>query len=162
MIPSLRQHFNASYTEEKYSRLRDEMTARAGMEIPFALCETPCFFPRALVERMTEDGKALIRQLVDNPDIGSAPKNPFPKISASRTKPRTLCSSASTSGWYAAKFEMTLAAKPPSSFDPTAATSTPSSSSCKPSLPSTPINPCCGGSVERSPGRCGDPRRQGA
>jgi hypothetical protein len=32
------------------------------------LCETPCFFPGALVERMGEDGKALIRQLVENPE----------------------------------------------------------------------------------------------
>jgi hypothetical protein len=38
------------------------------MEVPFALCETPCFFPRALTERMGEDGKALILQLVENPE----------------------------------------------------------------------------------------------
>ena len=38
------------------------------MEVPFALCETPCFFPHALVESMGEDGKALIRQLVENPE----------------------------------------------------------------------------------------------
>lgn len=38
------------------------------MDVPFALCETPCFFPSALVERMGEDGKVLIHQLVDNPD----------------------------------------------------------------------------------------------
>jgi hypothetical protein len=37
------------------------------MEVPFALCETPCFFPHALVERMGEDGKALVQQLVENP-----------------------------------------------------------------------------------------------
>jgi len=52
----------------KYERLRAEMTARCGMEVPFALCETPCFFPSALVERMSEDGKELIHQLVDNPE----------------------------------------------------------------------------------------------
>jgi hypothetical protein len=68
MIPSYRQAFNAAFTPEKYQRLRREMTARCGMEVPFALCETPCFFPAPLVERMGEDGKALIRQLVDNPD----------------------------------------------------------------------------------------------
>lgn len=68
MIPSYRQAFNAGFTQEKYERLRREMTARCGMDVPFALCETPCFFPAALVERMSEDGKALIRQLVDNPD----------------------------------------------------------------------------------------------
>ena len=68
MIPTYRRSFNANFTEEKYERLRREMAVRCGMEVPFALCETPCFFPGALVERMGEDGKALIRQLVDSPD----------------------------------------------------------------------------------------------
>ncbi len=68
MIPSYRQDFNSRFTPEKYERLRREMTTRCGMDVPFALCETPCFFPNALVERMGEDGKALIRQLVDNPE----------------------------------------------------------------------------------------------
>jgi hypothetical protein len=68
MIPSYRQAFNAGFTSDKYDRLRREMTSRCGMQVPFALCETPCFFPAALVERMGEDGKALIQQLVDNPE----------------------------------------------------------------------------------------------
>jgi hypothetical protein len=68
MIPSYRQAFNTSFTPERYQRLRREMTARCGMEVPFALCETPCFFPAPLVERMGAEGKALIRQLVDNPE----------------------------------------------------------------------------------------------
>jgi len=68
MIPSYRQDFNSRFTPEKYDQLRREMTSRCGMEVPFAICETPCFFPNALVERMGEDGKALIRQLVENPE----------------------------------------------------------------------------------------------
>jgi len=68
MIPSYRQSFNSNFTPEKYERLRREMTSRCGMEVPFALCETACFFPDALVARMGEDGKALIRQLVENPE----------------------------------------------------------------------------------------------
>jgi hypothetical protein len=68
MIPSYRHDFNSRFTPEKYDRLRREMTSRCGMEVPFALCETPCFFPDALVKRMGEDGKALIQQLVNNPD----------------------------------------------------------------------------------------------
>jgi hypothetical protein len=68
MIPFYRQDFNSRFTPEKYDRLRREMTSRCGMEVPFALCETPCFFPDALVKRMGEDGKALIRQLADNPE----------------------------------------------------------------------------------------------
>ena len=68
MIPSYRHAFNSNFTPEKYERLRREMTARCGMEVPFALCETPCFFPSALVEHMGEDGKSLIRQLAENPE----------------------------------------------------------------------------------------------
>ena len=68
MIPALRHHFNANFSREKYDRLRREMAARCGMEVPFPLCETPCFFPCALVDRMARDGKALIHQLVDNPE----------------------------------------------------------------------------------------------
>ena len=68
MIPSYREDFNARFTQEKYDRLRHEMTSRCGMEVPFALCETPCFFADALVQRMAEDGKALILQLVENKD----------------------------------------------------------------------------------------------
>jgi hypothetical protein len=67
MIPSYRHDFNSRFTSEKYEQLRREMTSRCGMDVPFALCETPCFFPNALVERMGEDGKALIQQLVENP-----------------------------------------------------------------------------------------------
>jgi hypothetical protein len=66
MIPPYRQAFNAGFTPQKQQRLKRELAARCGMEVPFRVSETPCFFPAALVERMGEDGKALIRQLVEN------------------------------------------------------------------------------------------------
>lgn len=78
MIPNHRNHFNASFTDEKYDRLRREMATRCGMEIPFALCETPCFFPSALVGRMAEDGKALIHQLVDSPNYRQRSESSIP------------------------------------------------------------------------------------
>ncbi len=34
----------------------------------FRLSETPCFFPKSLLERMARDGKELIRQLVESPE----------------------------------------------------------------------------------------------
>jgi hypothetical protein len=71
MIPSYRQDFNSRFTPEKYNTMQREMTSRCGMEVPFALCETPCFFPDELVRRMQEDGKALIRQLVDSAEYRS-------------------------------------------------------------------------------------------
>jgi hypothetical protein len=68
MIPTFRQAFNAGFTSEKYKTFRRELASRCGMEVPFQVSETPCFFPAALVSRLGEDGKALIRQLVDNPE----------------------------------------------------------------------------------------------
>jgi len=68
MIAHYRQDFNARFAPEKYERLRSVMASRCGMDVPFALCETPCFFPSDLVERMTKDGAAFVHQLVDNPE----------------------------------------------------------------------------------------------
>jgi hypothetical protein len=78
MIPSYRRDFNSRFTSASYDRLRLEMTARCGMEVPFALCETPCFFPQALVHRMGLDGQALIRQLVENPGYLARSKDSIP------------------------------------------------------------------------------------
>jgi hypothetical protein len=66
MLPSYRQAFNVGFTPEKYERFKREMAARCGMEVPFRISETPCFFPAALVERIAENGKELIRQLVES------------------------------------------------------------------------------------------------
>src|SRR5215467_11202471 len=63
MIPSLRQAFNANYTEEKFRTFQKMMTERAGMEIPFPLCETPCFFPKTLLDELDQAGRELILQL---------------------------------------------------------------------------------------------------
>ena len=68
MIPSLRQRFNAGFTPEKYQQFKRTMIERCGMEVPFRMSETPCFFPKAMLDRMGEDGKALIRQLVESPE----------------------------------------------------------------------------------------------
>src|SRR6266446_706325 len=91
MIPSYRRSFNSNFTPEKYERLRREMTARCGMEVPFALCETPCFFPQALVERTGEDGKALIRQLVENPEYRARSEASIPaKFRVPNESPRPM------------------------------------------------------------------------
>jgi hypothetical protein len=48
------------------------------MEVPFQVSETPCFFPAALAERLAEDGKTLIRQLVDSPEYLARSENTIP------------------------------------------------------------------------------------
>ncbi len=67
MIPTLRQSFNSKYTPKKYPQLLGLLAERCGVPIGFRVSETPCFLPIELIERMANDGKDLIRQLVDNP-----------------------------------------------------------------------------------------------
>ncbi|HXM69111.1 MAG TPA: hypothetical protein VN911_20455 [Candidatus Acidoferrum sp.] len=66
MIPSLRKQFNASFTPEKYSALLQRVDDACGTHVQFRVSETPCFFPRALIEGMVRNGKELIRQLVES------------------------------------------------------------------------------------------------
>src|SRR5690349_17076626 len=63
MIPDLRRQFNANFTQEKYQAFQNVMAERCGMQIPFRLCETPCFFPKVLLDQMARYGKELVQQL---------------------------------------------------------------------------------------------------
>ena len=63
MIPELRKRFNAGFTAEKYQGFLARLEAACGVRVAFRNCETPCFFPASLVDRMSSDGGELIRQL---------------------------------------------------------------------------------------------------
>jgi hypothetical protein len=67
MIPSLRQQFNDSFTPAKYRYFLRRVDEACGTPVQFRLSETPCFFPKPLLDQMASDGQELIRQLVDNP-----------------------------------------------------------------------------------------------
>jgi hypothetical protein len=67
MIPSLRHQFNENFTPDKYQAFLRRVDSVCGTHVQFRLSETPCFFPKALIDRMTRDGQELIRQLVDDP-----------------------------------------------------------------------------------------------
>jgi hypothetical protein len=66
MIPALRQQFNHNFTLEKYQTFLRRIDQECGTHVQFRVSETPCFFPKELIDRMARDGEALIRQLVDN------------------------------------------------------------------------------------------------
>jgi hypothetical protein len=68
MIPFLRKQFNENFSSEKYQTFLRRIDEACGTHVQFRLSETPCFFPESLLGRMAEDGKALIRQLVESPD----------------------------------------------------------------------------------------------
>jgi hypothetical protein len=67
MIPSLRKQFNDGFTPDKYRAFLRRVDEVCGTHVQFRLSETPCFFPKELIDRMAGDGAELIRQLVDNP-----------------------------------------------------------------------------------------------
>jgi hypothetical protein len=68
MIPTLRKQFNSAFTPDKYQTFLRRIDDACGTHVSFRLAETPCFFPKSLLERMGEDGKELIRQLVESPE----------------------------------------------------------------------------------------------
>src|SRR5712692_10033600 len=63
MIPALRQQFNANFTLEKYQRFLKVMEERCATPVKFRFSDTPCFFPKPLLEQMSQYGKELIHQL---------------------------------------------------------------------------------------------------
>jgi len=78
MISSFRQHFNASYTPEKYRKLLKLMEERCGAPVEFRIAETPCFFPKPLLEQMERYGKELIQQL-ETPEYHEASAKAIPQ-----------------------------------------------------------------------------------
>ena len=67
MIPALRERFNREYTPEKYRAFLAALDSACGTQVKFRVCETPCFFPRALVARLAAAGREMIHQLVEDP-----------------------------------------------------------------------------------------------
>jgi len=78
MIPSFRKQFNATFTPDKYQTFLRRIDDTCGTHVQFRLSETPCFFPRELINRMAEDGKELIRQLVESPEYRAKSEKSIP------------------------------------------------------------------------------------
>jgi hypothetical protein len=68
VIPELRASFNASWTERKYRDLVHRLEQRTGATLEFPISETPCFFPRSLMDTLAATGVTLLDQLLDSPD----------------------------------------------------------------------------------------------
>ena len=66
MIPHLRRAFNQQFTPEKYQNFLAALDRRCGTQVKFRVAETPCFFPKSLLDKMAEDGRVLVDQLLDS------------------------------------------------------------------------------------------------
>ena len=78
MLPDLRKDFNARFTPAKYQQFLAELDRRCGAHVKFRNCETPCFFPVELMQKMVESGKELILQLISNPEYMAASTRSIP------------------------------------------------------------------------------------
>jgi hypothetical protein len=79
MIASLRRSFNANFTPEQYQTFLRRIDDACGTHVQFRLSETPCFFPKSLLDRMAEDGKKLIRQLVESSEYRERSNTSIPE-----------------------------------------------------------------------------------
>ena len=78
MIPSLREEFNRNFTPGKYRQLLQDLDRVCGTHIGFRVSETPCFVPKALLDQMSQYGRELVLQLVDNPSYLKASDTSVP------------------------------------------------------------------------------------
>lgn len=66
MIPELRQDFNRRFRPEAFRTMLHGLDAVARTHIAFPIAETPCFFPKSLLEEIASIGAALTHRLVDD------------------------------------------------------------------------------------------------
>jgi len=79
MLPEYREEFNHRFTPEKYERFLARLDARCGTHVAFRNCETPCFFPGALLREMADAGAEMARQLVADAEYLRAADCSIPK-----------------------------------------------------------------------------------
>jgi len=78
MIPTLRHQFNTAWSERSYRDLVARLDARVGSERGFPISETPCFFPRSLMDELSAIGLELAGQILDNPAARAAALSAVP------------------------------------------------------------------------------------
>jgi hypothetical protein len=78
MVPTLRQRFNANFTAEKYRAFLARLDKACGTHIKFRNSETPCFYPKSLLDKMAAYGEELIRQLMSDSAYLAASQSVIP------------------------------------------------------------------------------------
>ena len=68
MIQPFRVDFNTKqFSPARYAELLTRLDRRTRTQIEFRVCETPCFFAKELLDEMSDTGRALTHQLIDDP-----------------------------------------------------------------------------------------------
>lgn len=63
-----RREFNSRWKPELYQEFLRRLDEDARTHVGFRNCETPCFFPRPLIEKMAVYGRELVLQLTGSPE----------------------------------------------------------------------------------------------
>jgi hypothetical protein len=72
MIPTLRAHFNRSWSEASHRRFVHLLRERVGVPIDFPVSETPCFLPATLTEQLSAAGAELTQQALSGAPAAAA------------------------------------------------------------------------------------------
>jgi hypothetical protein len=78
MLEPLRSDFNRRWTSEKYAAFLAYVDAAVGRHIEFRHAETPCFFPKELLQEMSRAGRDLVLQLKSNAAYRAASDHEVP------------------------------------------------------------------------------------
>jgi len=78
MVPELRDRFNANFTAQKYRTFLARLDEACGTHIKFRNSETPCFYPKCLLDTMASFGEELIRQLMSDSAYLAASRSVIP------------------------------------------------------------------------------------
>lgn len=93
MIPARRERFNRSFSDTRYQTFLARMRQRTGTPIEFRLCETPCFFPTELMDRLSDAALTMVGSLLDNSEYRAAADAIVPpafRLARSETRPTFL------------------------------------------------------------------------
>ncbi|MFL6353459.1 MAG: hypothetical protein ACJ74Z_16640 [Bryobacteraceae bacterium] len=78
MLPDLRKRFNAQWRPERYTEFLCQIDNLAGTHVGFRCSETPVFFPKPLLEKMSRYGHELYGQLAQNQKYRAASECAIP------------------------------------------------------------------------------------
>ena len=93
MLPQLRRAFNQNFSKEKYRSFLAALERRCGTPVKFRVAETPCFFPKTLLQQMADDGRELVNQLLDSHEYRKQSDRTIPaeyKVANESEKPMFL------------------------------------------------------------------------
>jgi hypothetical protein len=79
VIPALRQEFNRGFRPARYRHMLHSLDACLRSHVGFRVAETPCFFPKTLLNELANIGSQLTARLVTDKDYLSASRKAIPE-----------------------------------------------------------------------------------